>query len=163
MYKAQSAVAFYIYNGEKKFSIQYPEKWTVNENVSIPGSETKLDVQITAPAIKGVTANLNIVSQSYPGSSEYTVDSFKDSFIKGYKDRIPNFNLIEAKKVSLSGEPALMVTYTGTINQIKGYLTQYLILKQDQVYFVTITHPQDDPKSFEDEFSSMVQTFKISN
>lgn len=141
------------YQNEKGFSLEYPAGWSLQENVN---GTTAL---FLAPPVKGFSANLNVIVNTNPGVTEIAPEQLK-TFLKG---QVKDFTFLQDQSVTIDGQRAVMIAYTGTLPTInvKGHFTQYLIIKNNQAYILTITRPQDDPKLSEKEFEAMIKSFKI--
>lgn len=140
---------------DKGFTIEYPESWAMQKNFMAT------DIIFNSPVQNNFSANLNIIAQVNPGSSEIVVGKIKDDLVNGLKPLITNFTLKETKEVTVAGRQGLLIAYSGTQGEIKADFNQYFVSKGDRLFTITVTRPQNDPKRHDQEFMNMITSFRI--
>lgn len=126
-----SAQSLVYKNAKEGFQIGYPKGWTVREGMM----GTTVFIAKVNP--NGFSTNVNVVIQPVPAGT--TVQGAGDATTAQLKTVITDFKLLSQKDTTLSGQPALALSYTGKQGQYALRWYQVLSVRGSKAFVVTFT------------------------
>ncbi len=144
-------------NTNQKFSISYPEDWTVQANAAgvsfLSGQENTDDV---------FQENLGVNSQTLSAdASSIPLSELAQETGAALKDQVQNLTQISSTETKLGGHSAWENVYTIEQNGFKARLKQYLLIEKNVAYTITFTAAEDAYASYEAVANKSIATFEL--
>ncbi len=139
-------------NKEYRFSIEYPEDWTVDEGVS--GVTFRESVEEDIISVEVGTAFL---------SKKMTAEEYIEERIKVVRERFSvELNVVKTFSDIINGEPVAVYIITGTSKGIELKLMLACFVSNSTAYTITSSAPSSTYNAAEDNyFNPMLQSFKL--
>lgn len=150
-------------NSKYKFRIKFPEGWEI-----IPGDGPS----IVQKAVKGNNSISIGVKQVEADSTSSIKDilslkEFTDSTTEGAKAKSSNVKLLNSGETKLDNIPTYWVSYSGTYFAmdiiVSGVFTQYVVLNDGNLYFISTGTTAEEFDAIQDVFSKSIATFVFEN
>jgi len=138
--------------------IGYPVNWEMQEDflgsivMFLSPLENDLDI---------FQENVNIITEDLPDGN-ITVDEYVDVSLAQIEALVLDFNLLESKSLTLNGNPAYKIVYTGSGDggeQIEWL--QVLTIKDTTAYVITFTAEVGAYSNYESVIDEMINTFEL--
>lgn len=149
-------------NTEKKFTLQYPDSWTVREKL------TNTDAQFLAPAINDFSSNIGVKTGTIDikDPNWASPEKLSDYLVEGYKKKIKDFTFVSSDTTKIDGHTTLVLTFTSSDPEpgstLKAHSVQYwTLLESGNYYLLEIIRPFDKPTAYQTEFDAILKSFKI--
>jgi hypothetical protein len=105
-------------------------------------------------------ANLDILVQNI-SSSPASLEEFTNLSIAQMREMVPDYNITDSRKATLSKEDAYLLSYTGTQGLLKLKWMSVYTIKNDTLYLITYTAGADKFSSYLPTVSKMLDSFEI--
>lgn len=105
-------------------------------------------------------ANLDILVQNI-SSSPASLEEFTNISIAQMGEMIPDYNITDSRKATLSKEDAYLLSYTGTQGLLKLKWMSVYTIKNDTLYLITYTAGADKFSNYLPTVSKMTDSFEI--
>lgn len=141
-------------NATAGVSIQYPFGWNVTEDGGngsiVTFSEPRTDTNV-------------YLGFHNASSTRESLDEYKNSMVQALNDTTLNYTLVSTEKMTLAGMPAYNLTVTSPNDN--GTITQMVMLteKNYQVYWITYTATSKAFPTYQNDFSTMTNSFTITS
>lgn len=143
-------------NSTHRFQIQYPHNWEKDENIQGAVVMFKSPKESTDDTLQD---NVNILTEDLQGEN-YTLQEYSDLSINNIKAYILNANIINESNITLNGQNAHLVIYTGTSNGLNLKWRQAWTIKNGTAYIITFTAQEKDYSKFERTAQDIMSSFK---
>lgn len=124
---------------EKGYSIRVPAGWTPLKNV--PGT----DVAFVSQKIGSLRPTVTVVVQDIPAELKATLADVRDLNARKMPDVVPKLKMLGEKTTKVSGQNAILWTYTGDGEGGTVRWTQVFTLKNNRLYTATLMTPTGTP------------------
>lgn len=124
---------------EKGYSIRVPAGWTPLKNV--PGT----DVAFVYQKIGSLRPSVTVVVQDIPAELKATLADVRDLNARKMPDVVPKLKMLGEKTTKVSGQNAILWTYTGDGEGGTVRWTQVFTLKNNRLYTATLMTPTGTP------------------
>jgi eukaryotic-like serine/threonine-protein kinase len=105
-------------------------------------------------------ANLDILVQNI-SSSPVSLEEFTNLSIVQMRGMVPDYNITDSRKATLSKEDAYLLSYTGTQGLLKLRWMSVYTIKNDTLYLITYTAGADKFQNYLPTVSKMLDSFEI--
>lgn len=156
-------------NDVYKFSIQYPQDWSmkeaVNGKVDIGSSSQQFTaIVVFAPSSQtndNYITNVNVKTIS--GVSGVSLDDLQTQTISSLQDFFASndFKEISSGKMKVSDKDAFYIEYIININGVIAETKQVIIPNGDDAFIVTYGSPQNTFNNSLNQFDTSISTFKL--
>ena len=141
------------------FSLKYPKGWQVNDTGVL--NSAVIFVNGDWPSQIKPSINIHVLPNEGLSLEQYVSRSKKgmlnDIAQIGYKFR----EMLEEKKIKLTGQSALSLTYLFNQNGLDYKGSALYIMGGDRVFIIFFTASRNDFLKFERDFANLIKTFKI--
>jgi hypothetical protein len=149
-------------NSEHGFSVEYPENWDLNEDIS---EEAKLN-GIVAVFVGPVTAEydqrVHIIIETDEFSSGVTSEEYAEAVeFQILKKNLTDYVKLEEQTATISEIPAIVRTFTATAPDYPRKDIQAYLTKENIGYAITYDVTPDSHDKYKDCFDLAVSTFKL--
>jgi eukaryotic-like serine/threonine-protein kinase len=154
-----SAAAGYITYENPTYGIKmtYPAYLKKQEEIS---GEIVFFISPQDSTTDAFPANLDIIVQNI-SSEPVSLDEFTNFSIGQIGEMVPDYNITDSRKATLSKEDAHLLSYTGTQGLLKLKWLSVYTIKNDTLYLVTYTAGADKFAKYLPVVSKMLDSFEI--
>lgn len=139
------------------YSIRVPGGWTPLKNV--PGA----DVAFVNQTVGQLRPTVTVVVQDIPADLKATLADVRDLNASKMPSVVPNLKMLGEKTIRVSGQNAILWSYTGDGDGGKVRWTQVLTLKNNRLYTVTLVTPTGTPQELLDSGRGIIDSFALTN
>ncbi|MCX6089753.1 MAG: PsbP-related protein [Candidatus Atribacteria bacterium] len=151
---AQNLVPFQ--NPAQGYTIQYPSNWQqASQNMNgmdvtyfLAPPETPQDI---------FRENLNIII--YPLQQQMNLDAFVSAYTQQSQTQMPNLQTVQSQNIMISNQPAKIVLYTATMQQVNMALMVLFVMNQSKAYVSTCTIEMTKFQQYQPIFSQILSSF----
>jgi serine/threonine-protein kinase len=132
--KTSTAQFLTFTDSANEIKIKYPSGWTKNKDLK------GIIITFDSPkenASDKVQENLNVIKDELPAQT--TLDQYIDLSTNQAKQSIEDFKLTNSSKITLAGNPARKLTFTGKSNKHNLKWLQIVAEKNNKIYALTYT------------------------
>lgn len=146
------------YTAEWLVSISYPEDWIIQEGFM--GT-----VFVAASPVQDVNDNfsesINFLTQSFSDVNAADMDEYLAFNLEQMEVLFTDFEVVWEEAVNIAGLDGKKVTYQFAQWELLLNTTQYMLDNNSTAYIFTITHLQESPDLFEEEFNTILNSIQI--
>lgn len=138
------------------YTIEIPSNWEIVKQYQ------GVDLVALAPKRESqylFRTNMNIISANL--GFEITRDEFYQYNLESLNNLLSDFNLENAKDVTIGGVSAKKLTFTHTMGIVNVRVNQYLILRNAEAYVMTFTAAREDFDNLAPLFDKIADSFKF--
>lgn len=143
-------------DADQHVSFAYPNNWTVMTGVA---TSPYLVATVTSPDIGEYTPSFNVTKEIIP--SDMTLDVYVAQTMKQLKGVIADFRGGEANSVSIDGQPAREVSFSGYYLSESFSRDQVYTLKDRTIYVMTYLAPTAEFSGNREEIQRAFRTFNF--
>ncbi|MBI2548053.1 hypothetical protein HYW21_01765 [Candidatus Woesearchaeota archaeon] len=139
-----------------KVAIEYPESWQLvptTDNVFAFQSPKESDTDL-------FQENINLVMNDL-SNQPLTLEAYKDIAVESMQQTFADFSLLELGSVTLSGNPAYKIIFTGTAGTQRLKFLQVFTIQNDISYVLTFVAEDDAFTDYLGTVQKMVDSFVI--
>jgi serine/threonine-protein kinase len=140
-----------------KIKITYPSYLKKQEMIS---GEIVFFLSTQNSTTDAFPANLNILVQNI-SSQPMSLEKFTNLSIAQIREMVPDYNITDSRKATLSKEDAYLLSYTGTQGLLKLKWMSVYTIKNDTLYLITYTSGADKFSNYLPAVSKMLDSFEI--
>ncbi|GGL66792.1 hypothetical protein GCM10010840_00910 [Deinococcus aerolatus] len=137
------------------YSIKVPGGWTPLKNVP------NVDVAFVNKTVGQLRPTVTVVVQDIPADLKATLADVRDLNASKMPSVVPNLKMLGEKTIRVSGQNAILWSYTGDGDGGKVRWTQVLTLKNNRLYTVTLVTPTGTPEALLDSGRAIVDSFAL--
>ena len=144
-------------NRQHSFSLKYPQYW---EDSEPDGYIASFD----SPGVEGcdMPLGVTILYQDLPADlANETLDSHIAKYEESVKTRAPNYTRISLDDITVSGFPAKLLKWHMSNDQSSVTTDQAFFIKDNKVYVITYSAPDEFHNAYIDGFNLIVNTLKF--
>ena len=147
-------------NAEYGFSISYPSGWIAKEP---DPNELGIVAGFLAPGetIDNPQNYVTLQIEEMPLNQEITLEQYTNSVLRNLKGSYPDFKSLAEGDMLLSKQPAHVLAYSVTLDQIPYQVLLAYTLKEDKAYIATYYALEDSYVQYEDDAKEMINSFKF--
>ncbi|THF85773.1 DUF1795 domain-containing protein [Deinococcus sp. KSM4-11] len=125
----------------KGYSIRMPggQGWTPLKNV--PGT----DVAFLNQTVNGLRPTVTVIVQDVQPSIKATLADFRDLYSRQLQKDVPNLKMLGEKTIRVSGQSAILWSYSGDGDGGPVRWTQMIVLKSNRLFTTTLMTPTGTP------------------
>jgi hypothetical protein len=142
-------------NSENLFSVEYPKDWDLEENVGgiiaiFAGPLTKENRYMV---------NINIVSENL--TRNITIQDYIRLGELKLKKSVPDYIKLEEYATTISGQDAIIRTFTATVQNVLLKDTQAYLIKGKKAYVITYDVDDNSYDEYSSFFDLVISTFNF--
>ena len=149
-------------NSEHGFSVEYPADWDKNDSFTEKEKLMGLLVIFEGPKSTKYDRRASIVIEADECPSDYTVEEYAKAVeLQILKKNFKDYSNLQEQQTTIGGIPALMKTFTATINNFPYKDIQAYFIKGNLAYAITYEVTTDSYDKYIDCFDLVKSTFKF--
>lgn len=137
------------------YKITVPGGWTPLKNV--PGA----DVAFINKTIGQLRPTVTVLVQDIPAELKATLADVRDLNARKMPEVVSNLKMLGEKTVRVSGQNAILWSYTGDGDGGKVRWTQVFTLKNNRLYTATLVTPTNTPQDLLDSGRAILDSFVL--
>lgn len=137
------------------YSIRVPGGWTPLKNV--PGA----DVAFVNQTVGQLRPTVTVLVQDIPADLKATLADVRDLNARKMPEVVPNLKMLGEKTVRVSGQNAILWSYSGDGDGGKVRWTQVFTLRNNRLYTVTLVTPTGTPQALLDSGRAIIDSFAL--
>ena len=151
---AQKVEAGWKVLNEEAYSIQYPEKWSVDTS-----GQMNTNLVLMAPVVQGEpSTSINLMTLDYAGK---TVDLAQLAEISENQVKSSGGDLLESKKLSSNGNDYQKIIYTKDKGDYTLKFEQYYFLVNSKEYLLTLCGDNSKYDSWKENGEKICNSFIV--
>ncbi|CAM4075466.1 hypothetical protein DEFR109230_19750 [Deinococcus frigens] len=139
----------------KGYAITVPGGWTPLKNVP------DTDVAFVNKTVGQLRPTVTVLVQDIPADLKATLADVRDLNARKMPELVPSLKMLGEKTVRVSGQNAILWSYTGDGDGGKVRWTQLFTLKNNRLYTVTLVTPTGTPQELLDSGRGIVDSFAL--
>ncbi len=144
-------------NSQYGFSVQYTSDWTFQEGIA--GTIVMFGGPLIAET--GGMININITSEKLPGFPKLSLSDYSKLGEMQLQKVMENYNQVNEHSTTISGQPALVRVFTGSVNKASLKFAQAYLIKENSSYVITYASNPDLYDKYIDSFNLAITSLKI--
>ncbi len=137
------------------YSIRVPGGWTPLKNV--PGA----DVAFVNKTVGELRPTVTVLVQDIPADLKATLADVRDLNVRKIPELVPNVKMLGEKTIRVSGQNAILWSYSGDGDGGKVRWTQVFTLKNNRLYTATLVTPTGTPQDLLDSGRAIIESFAL--
>ncbi|MBZ9712736.1 PsbP-related protein [Deinococcus multiflagellatus] len=139
----------------KGYSIRVPSGWTPLKNV--PGT----DIAFINKTIGALRPTVTVVVQDIPAELKATLADVRDINERKMPEVVTKLKFLGEKNVKVSGQPAILWSYTGDGEGGTVRWTQLFTLKNNRLYTATLMLPSGTPADLAEQGRAILTSMTL--
>jgi uncharacterized protein YcfL len=144
-------------NADKGISVQYPDSWTMQDNVQGAVAAFLSPVEDDKDRFQD---NVNIATQDLQGQ-DINIEQYTELTKQQIPTIITDATIISSESVTVNGSEMQKLVYTGTQGDFKLKWHQIFTIKDGQAYILTYTSEENKYDNYVKEMEEMSETLAI--
>ncbi|GGO22723.1 hypothetical protein [Deinococcus humi] len=137
------------------YSIRVPGGWTPLKNV--PGA----DVAFVNKTVGQLRPTVTVLVQDIPADLKATLADIRDLNARKIPELVPNVKMLGEKTIRVSGQNAILWSYTGDGDGGKVRWTQVFTLKNNRLFTATLVTPTGTPQELLDSGRGILDSLAL--
>lgn len=139
------------------YSIRVPGGWTPLKNVP------NVDVAFVNGVVGALRPTVTVEVRNTPPELKVTLADIRDLYASQMPKDVPNLKMLGEKTVKVSGQNAILWSYTGDGDGGKVRWTQIFTIKNNRLYTVNFVAPVNAPQDILDSGRGIIDSFALTN
>ena len=142
-------------NSEYGFSLEYPKDWDFEEGFF------ESIVIFIRPLLEETPdmASINIGSAEFSEFPKPTLEEYVERSQLQIEESTENYNEVDRYNTTIGGQPAIVLTITGTRGNVYAMASQAYFFKENAVYIIIYTTSPESYDEYTDCFELVLSTF----
>lgn len=139
----------------KGYTIKVPAGWTPLKNVP------NVDVAFINEVVGALRPTVTVQVRDTPPELKVTLADIRDLYAAQMPKDVPNLKMLGEKTIKVSGNNAILWSYTGDGDGGKVRWTQVLTVKNNRLYTVTLVTPTGSSQALLDSGRAIIDSFAL--
>ncbi|GGM10570.1 PsbP-related protein [Deinococcus aerophilus] len=142
-------------NSSQGYSIRVPSGWTPLKNAP------NVDVAFVNEVVGALRPTVTVQVRNTPPELKVTLADIRDLYASQMPKDVPNLKMLGEKTIKVSGNSAILWSYTGDGDGGKVRWTQVFTVKNNRLYTVTLVTPSGTPQDLLDSGRGILNSFAL--
>lgn len=144
------------------FSFEYPADWTINKNFSEEENQKGVLVVFDGPQSAIYDHRANIIVEADELSKDFTAEEYAQAVeLRLLKITLPDYIMLEEQTTTISEIPAIIRTFTATMQYYPHKDIQAYFTKDNLCYTITYDVTIDSHDEYAECFDLLINSFKF--
>ncbi|WP_029479918.1 PsbP-related protein [Deinococcus marmoris] len=139
----------------KGYSIKVPSGWTPLKNAP------NVDVAFVNEVVGALRPTVTVQVRDTPPELKVTLADIRDLYASQMPKDVPNLKMLGEKIIRISGQNAILWSYSGDGDGGKVRWTQVLTIKNNRLYTATLITPTNTPQDLLDSGRAIIDSFAL--
>lgn len=151
----QKAIEAITVTSTKGYTIKVPAGWTPLKNAP------NVDVAFINDVVGALRPTVTVQVRDTPPELKVTLADIRDLYAAQMPKDVPNLKMLGEKTIKVSGNNAILWSYTGDGDGGKVRWTQVLTVKNNRLYTVTLVTPTGASQALLDSGRAIIDSFAL--
>ncbi len=151
----QKVIEAITVTSDKGYSIKVPSGWTPLKNAP------NVDVAFVNEVVGALRPTVTVQVRDTPPELKVTLADIRDLYASQMPKDVPNLKMLGEKTIRVSGQNAILWSYSGDGEGGKVRWTQVLTIRNNRLYTATLITPTNTPQELLDSGRAIIDSFAL--